>query len=164
MARSVRHKLTPGGLTAPFPHFDIKEDHPSWVANIMYIRFAQTRRDPLCRVAPGVFQASHRLPRFDRTDWRHHEISRLYGWFNEHLEVPDRLAARVGRHGPRYGVCWFDDGARDHISEARYLAWLLSEIGIPIEELRSPRPGVPIWQDAHQVVVIPERGAQVTIH
>lgn len=130
----------------------------------MYIRFAQTRRDPVCRVAPGLFHAFHRLPPFDREDWRHQEINRLYGWFNRNLEVPERLAARVGRHGERRGVCWFDADARDHVSEARYLAWLLSDIGIPIEELRSPRPGVAIWEDLHQVVVIPEPGAPIRVH
>lgn len=130
----------------------------------MYIRFAQTRRDPVCRVAPGLFHALHRLPRFDADDWRHHEIRRLYGWFNRNLAVPGRLAARVGRHGDRRGVCWFNDAASGHVSEARYLAWLLSDIGIPIQELRSPRPGVPLWEDAHQIVVIPERHAPATQH
>lgn len=130
----------------------------------MYIRFAQTRRDPVCRVAPGLFHAARRLPAFDADDWRHHEIRRLYGWFNRALAVPDRLDARMGRHRTRRGVCWFADAADLHVSEARYLAWLLSDIGIPIEELRSPRPGVPIYADAHQIVVIPERLAAVTLH
>ncbi len=128
----------------------------------MYIRFAQTRRDPVCRVAPGLFHA--RLPRFDREDWRHHEISRLHGWFNRNLDVPDQLAARMSRFGPRRGVCWFVGDASEHVSNARYLAWLLSEIGVPIDELRSSRPGVRIWEDPHQIVVIPERDAPVTIH
>ncbi|MEM6385708.1 MAG: hypothetical protein AAF718_05675 [Pseudomonadota bacterium] len=130
----------------------------------MYIRFAQTRRDSACRVAPGLFQASHRLPPFDVTDWRHHEIRRLYGWFNGNLAVPDRLSAKVGRHGARRGVCWIADDAARMVSEARYLAWLLEDIGIPINELRSHRPGVPIFADTHQIVVIPEANAPVTLH
>lgn len=130
----------------------------------MYIRFAQTRRDPVCRVAPGLFHAFHSLPRFDREDWRHHEIRRLNVWFNHNLDRPDRLAARVSRFAPRRGVCWFSDAAGEHVSNARYLAWLLSDVGIPIEELRSPRPGTLIWEDPHQIVVIPEPRAPVTIH
>ncbi len=130
----------------------------------MFIRFAQTRRDPVCRVAPGVFQAFHRLPPFDRDDWRHHEVRRLYDWFNSNLDMPGRLFIRAGRHGPRHGVCWFTDAAHEHVSEARYLAWLLNDIGVPIDELRSPRPGVPIYRDAHQIVVVPERDAAITLH
>ncbi len=130
----------------------------------MYIRFAQTRRDPVCRVAPGLFHAFHRLPPFDASDWRHQEIRRVYGWFNRNLDVPHRLAAKVGRHGARRGVYWFADEAGEHVSEARYLAWLLSDVGVPIDEWRSPRPGVRIWEDPHQVVVIPEPGAPMTIH
>ena len=130
----------------------------------MYIRFAQTRRDPVCRVAPGLFHAFHQLPRFGRDDWRHHEIRRLYGWFNDRLRVPDRLSMRVGRHGDRRGVCWFTDTADGHVTEARYLAWLLNDIGVPIDELRSHHPGVPIYRDDHQIVVIPERNASITVH
>ena len=130
----------------------------------MYIRFAQTERDPAIRAAPGVFQAAHHLPAFDRHDWRHHEIRRLYRWFNERLDVPDRLSCRMSRYGPRHGICWFRDEAGAFVNEARYLAWLLSDVGVPVRELRSPCPGVEIWRDAAQVVVVPDRNAPITLH
>ena len=158
--------LRPTRVLARFAcfRFNPKGSAPSARSFFMYIRFAQDRRDPVCRVAPGLFHAFHRLPPFDREDWRHHEINRLYRWFNRNLDVPERLSARVGRFAPRRGVCWFADEAGEHVSNARYLAWLLSDIGVPIEELRSPRPGALSWEDPHQVVVIPERHAPVTIH
>ena len=130
----------------------------------MYIRFAQLRRDPVARVAPGLFHAFHRLPPFDGSDWRHREIRDRYAWFNQNLDRPDRLCMPVGKKALRRGVCWFRDGASDHVSEARYLAWLLSDIGIPIRELRSDRPGTLIFGDDIQIVVVPERGAPVSVH
>ena len=130
----------------------------------MYIRFAQFQRDPIDRVAPGLFQAFHHLPAFDPDDWRHHEIRRLSRWFNDTLEVPDTLSRRMSRYGPRRGVCWFRDDARAFIEEARYLAWMLTDIGVPVRELRAIRPGVEIWRDAAQVVVVPDKTASVTLH
>ena len=130
----------------------------------MYIRFAQLARDPAIRAAPGVFQAARHLPRFDRDDWRHHEIRRLYRWFNRELEVPAALSRRMSRYGERRGICWFRDDAGRYINEARYLAWLLSDVGIPVREMRSPGPGVEIWRDDAQVVVVPEPLARITYH
>ena len=127
----------------------------------MFIRFAQLQRDPDARVAPGLFQALNHLPATEGPDWRRSEIARTYDWFTENLDRPDVLAARFSRYGPRRGVCWFHDTATDHIEQARYLAWLLTDIGLPIRELRAHAPGQTIWQDAAQAVIIPEPGARV---
>ena len=104
------------------------------------------------------------MPAFDRDDWRHHEIRRLSRWFNDRLDVPDTLSRRMSRYGPRRGDCWFRDEASEFIAEARYLAWLLSDLGVPVHELRAARPGVEIWRDAAQVVVVPDKNARVTRH
>ncbi len=128
----------------------------------MYIRFAHPRRDPHCRAGLGLFQTDD-LPRHDPSDWRHREIVRLYRWFNKELEVPDCLSRRVGRQGRRQGICWFRDAAGAHVSQARYMAWLMRDIGVPMEELRSPRPGVTIYADPHQIVAIPDRFAPVRV-
>ena len=130
----------------------------------MYIRFAQLERAPGPRVAPGLFHAFHRLPPHDPGDWRHREISRVYAWFNDRLACPDVLSARMSRFGHRRGVGWFRDEARAHVSEARYLAWLMGEVGVPIRELRASNPGVLIWEDAEQIVAVPEPRADVTVH
>jgi hypothetical protein len=130
----------------------------------MYIRFAQLQRDPVSRVSPGLFHALHRLPPFDGSDWRHLQIRDRYDWFNRHLDCPGQLALPVGKHAVRRGVCWFRDDATDHVSEARYLAWLLGDIGIPIRELRAERPGTLIWGDDHQIVAVPERNARIVVH
>lgn len=129
----------------------------------MYIRFAQEARDPVCRVAPGLFHACHRLPPYDGGDWRHRELSRVIHWFGDRLDTPDMLSLPAGRFGPRRGVCWFRDEAAEHVSQARYMAWLMGEIGVPLRELRAHRPGTEIWRDDFQVVVVPERGATIRV-
>ena len=130
----------------------------------MFIRFAQFERAPDVRVAPGIFHALDRLPPHDGSDWRHREIRRVYDGFNATLARPETLSARISRHGLRRGVCWFRDTAQTHVTEARYLAWLLTDLGVAIRELRSAAPGRLIWADRDQIVVVPEPGATVSLH
>ncbi len=128
----------------------------------MYIRFVTPYWSDDCRSHVGFFRAVRDVyRRHSPDDWRVGELGRQYDWFNERLAVPDRLARKVGRHGLRPGVCWFRDRAAEHVSRARYACWLIEDMGLPIRELRSDRPGTRIWEDAHQIVAIPERDRQV---
>ena len=102
----------------------------------MFIRFAQIDPDPECRLA---------------------EIGRVRDWFADNLEKPDFLEKRIGRQGVRQGLCWFDETAGEHIEQARYLAWLLTDLGLPVEEIRSERPGLLLYDDGVQVVAVPDR-------
>lgn len=131
----------------------------------MYIRFVWPVRHDVCRTHPGFFFASAyaRYPR-DARDWRVRELQAEIAWFGEHLAVPGRLRIPAGRHGPRWGVCWFRDDAAEHVSRARYVAWLLTDLGVPIEEWRSPRPGTRVWEDRHQIVALPEREPVIRVH
>ena len=102
----------------------------------MFIRFAQIDPDPECRLA---------------------EIGRVRDWFADNLEKPDFLEKRIGRQGVRQGLCWFDETAGEHIEQARYLAWLLTDLGLPVEGIRSERPGLLLYDDGVQVVAVPDR-------
>ena len=123
----------------------------------MFIRFTLCTFDPSLRAQPGIFQAAGLLPYLADNDWRGAEIERAYAWFNRHLAVPDALSRAIGRQGLREGVCWFRDEATQCIDQARYLAWLIEEAGLPTQELRSARPGIEIWRDTAQVVAVPDR-------
>ncbi len=124
----------------------------------MYVRFIREEFLAEARCHAGFFDAAYDAW-YDRgdTDWRHVELRRELDWFNARLDTPDRFRQKIGRGRPRPGVCWFRDSATDHVSRARYVAYLLGELGRPIAELRSPGPGTVIWQDAHQIVAIPQR-------
>ncbi|MEM7642208.1 MAG: hypothetical protein AAF366_06730 [Pseudomonadota bacterium] len=120
----------------------------------MYIRFVCARRSIRARAEVGLFGPAYDLLWGAGPDgWIKDEIRRSTDWFNRHLGFPRNLS-RCGRDG----ICWFRSTAARHVSEARYLAWLLEEAGAPIRELRMERPGTVIWSDPHQVVALPERG------
>ena len=123
----------------------------------MYIRFTTLRRDEAARTACGVFQAALDVW-YERPDlsgcWQVREIRRELNWFNTHLNAPERMWYRPDNRAGRSGVCWFKPTATIHVRRARYMAWLLSDLGIATEELKSLRPGQIIWQDRHQLVSI----------
>lgn len=127
----------------------------------MYIRFISYSRDAAARTMTGIFQTGLDAW-YDRPDlvglWQLSEIHREFDWFNEHLDIPDRLWYRPYRRGERSGVCWFKSTASEHISRARYLAWLLADIGIATRVLRARRLHNILWQDQHQIVAIAEGG------
>ncbi len=127
----------------------------------MFIRFVAPDRDIRARTERGLFGPAYETRRrFTPRDapWQVHEIHRLLIWFDRHLDAPDRFTVQQGRtKGQRNGVCWFRDSADRHVSQARYLGFLLGEMGVPIREHRAAHPGTVLWEDAQQVVALPER-------
>ncbi len=124
----------------------------------MYIRFESTVRDAEARCNQGVFCAALDVW-YDRPDlhalWQVHEMRRVLDWFNIHLNPPMRTQYRPDRKARISGVCWFRATACRPVSQGRYLAWLLNDIGLPISERRATDPGRVLWSDAHQVVASP---------
>lgn len=119
----------------------------------MYLRFVTADVDPYSRAETGIFRAPrHVLSDAATPAWISNELDREYDWFNEHLPVPDTLWKRIGRRGMVYGVCWFRAEARECVSRARYISWLLCEAGLPVREIRTSRPGEVLCRDDYQVV------------
>jgi len=125
----------------------------------MYIRFISPTWAAEARTHAGFFAMTYNA-RYDRRTplWMREELGRELQWFNAHLGIPARLSKETGR-GRRNGVCWFRDGASQHISHARYICWILRELGRTTTELRTRRPGTLIWSDDNQVVALAERVA-----
>ncbi len=121
----------------------------------MYIRFESTLPDTDARCCSGVFTAAFDIW-YDRTDltslWQVQEMRRVLDWFNEHLKKPEHFYYRPNRKAEISGICWFHASAHSHVSQARYLAWLLNDIGQPIVTRTASAPGRVLWQDNHQVV------------
>lgn len=125
----------------------------------MYIRFVVSEWDTWARAEVGFFGTAYDIKYQEQpTDaWIRDQVTRELDWFKENLPVPDRLNRRAGRFGRVHGVCWFDPAAAEAISRARYVAWLLTEAGRPVLELRRRKPGEIIWRDPMQVVAKPPR-------
>ena len=125
----------------------------------MYIRFVSPHRDRVARVETGIFGAAYEVDytpwRFADQPWHVAALRRELDWFARALKAPDRLHLRPGRKGFRSGFCWFRPEAQDHIAHARHMAWVLGELGRPIAEIRSRKPGTILWQDRYQIVALP---------
>lgn len=120
----------------------------------MYLRFISGVKDTDSGLYTGIFgPAIDRL--YDDKDmprWLWREMRRTVDWFNNNLDAPARLYGRRRKGRNISGVCWFRATATDHIRHARYLAWLVSEAGDPIREIRCRKPGEIIWRDEYQIV------------
>ena len=121
----------------------------------MYLRFESLYRDDQARCQTGFFWAGY-VARHERPDlqdcWQLAELTRINAWFARHLDAPDKVVFRGGPRSRVNGVCRFRCDARRHIRQARYMAWLLTDIGFFIAERRSAVPGRIVWQDRYQVV------------
>ncbi|MBD3679189.1 MAG: hypothetical protein HUJ27_12425 [Rhodobacteraceae bacterium] len=128
-----------------------RREHP------MYLRFTTFANDEDSRTSLGIFQAAADIW-YDRPElshlWQVAELRRELDWFNEHLERPDRRWYRPYKRAERSGVCWFKPDATTHIHRARYMAWLLADLGVATTVLRAASFDQVIWQDRHQVVAI----------
>lgn len=131
----------------------------------MFIRFVTPHRDAESRCRAGLFSIAYAASRSPRIgDWQRAELCRELDWFDNHLAAPGVLVTTTGHRQRRNGVCWFRDRAAEHVSRARYIAWLLSEHGALVEELRTERPGTTIWSDEHQIVAVAHRHAPHLAH
>ncbi|MCB2128457.1 MAG: hypothetical protein KDE03_05115 [Rhodobacteraceae bacterium] len=131
----------------------------------MFVRFIAPHWDAESRCRAGLFTIAYRASRSScLPEWQRAELRRELDWFGAHLAVPAVLVITTGHRQCRNGVCWFRDRAAEHVSRARYVAWILSGNGAPIDELRSDRPGTLIWSDAHQIVALSHRNAPRWAH
>lgn len=120
----------------------------------MYIRFEGTSYDDWSRGCCGVFQTAGALDKTTLHSWHMAEIRRECDWFNDNLTFPRRLFYRPNRKAEISGLCWFRATADEYVSRARYLAWLLNDLGVFVEERKSLTPGRVLWQDDHQIVAV----------
>ena len=122
----------------------------------MYLRFILPGHRARCGTSVGFFQLSYRLRDSERVPSHlRRELAREMRWFASHLDVPDRFYLTFRKGRDRDGYCWFRPGARECIDHARYTAWLMSEAGQPVWEVRTADPGTVLWRDDQQVVALP---------
>lgn len=124
----------------------------------MFVRFVILDKDEDSHCAAGVFQAAYRLRdegRLDRGVAR--QLQCLLDWFNGCLPIPERFSLSRGRQSHRGAICWFKDGAVEHLGKIRELTAILEHHGFPTRRLRTERPGYLVYEDLFQVVAVPFR-------
>lgn len=125
----------------------------------MFLQVVVPEWDRQTRAERGLFRAANAAARSAEgvPGWVRAELRCEFVWFNDRLPVPGRLGRRAGRHGPVWGVCWFQPEAREAINHARDVGWRLGELDYPVRDIRSARPGEIIWRDPMQIVTKPPR-------
>jgi hypothetical protein len=120
------------------------------------IRFVTQRRHPPYGYRTGIFQEAYRLWRLETLATAERaELRALLNWFNAHLERPQRLAASPRPHARNTAISWIRTSAALHVAQLRRLAALVYDASIPVDELRTDRPGYVVYRDAYQVVALP---------
>jgi hypothetical protein len=120
------------------------------------IRFVTARRHPPYGHRTGLFQVAYAMRREEVLDGAtQEELRGLLQWFGDHLARPERFTRSRYPRAQNTAVCWIRAEAQEHIRRLRRLAALLEAAGIPVEELRTGRPGYVVYRDAAQVVALP---------
>lgn len=124
-----------------------------------YVRFQSTERSPRGHF-PGIFALANGLAREGRLTEEQQRFWRAANdWYDAAYTDPSRVDPTVYDPGvnPR-AVAWFK-GTATHLLDRipGYLA-LLTAHGVPCERLESADPGRVVYEDEHQVVVVPHSG------
>jgi hypothetical protein len=132
----------------------------------MYLRFVVPHRDVRTRAERGFFATAYMVKwrSLEAPAWIRDEVTRELNWFDENLDAPRKLGRTAGRFGPVWGLCWFRPEAREAINRARYVGWLLTDVGHPVAGLKRDDPGEIIWQDDCQLVAKPPRDLPRMFH
>ncbi len=125
----------------------------------MYVRYVISQKNPKSDQPNGIFTALYDLE--SQGELAAHELiwfRELESWFNDHLARPERLAWSTRPNAPERTITWLKLSALDHVRRMRELASLLEHKDIPVQELRTDRPGYIVYEDEHQVAALPFSG------
>ena len=90
-------------------------------------------------------------------------FTEVEGWLNAHLERPTRLSSSKKPDAKKIAITWMQLSATEHVAKLRDLARILTEKGVPVEEVRTQKPGDVVYEDEHQVAAIPFRNLSMIL-
>lgn len=121
-----------------------------------YVRFVIPRNDNDSGRRQGLFQAV--------SDLEHEGIllpheqttyDEIYNWFRTNLKKPRKLTRSSKPHAKNVALSWFKDSAVEYIKQMHALAQILQAHGIPVEVIRTEKPGYVVYEDLHQITAEP---------
>ena len=83
--------------------------------------------------------------------WEQEILEELLDWFEAHLDEPEVLE----HEGFETAVCWFHQGAREHLDRVWEIVAVLENNGIHVEMITARNPGLIIFDDGIQVAAVP---------
>ncbi|HKV33226.1 MAG TPA: hypothetical protein VJP89_02785 [Pyrinomonadaceae bacterium] len=121
----------------------------------MFIRFVSGEIDEDSLVSTGIFLAAGDLL-YDPLlpDDEYYPLRELMDWFNEHLKGPYDYRLRTPRRARR-AICWFKPTAREHLSRAWQMAWILERNDVFIRTIKVERTGYVLYEDDAQILAEP---------
>ncbi|HEV7311108.1 hypothetical protein [Sphingopyxis sp.] len=122
----------------------------------MFIRFVIADLDADSGRRQGLFQAGEALVQSGRMNpFDQEHLEQTYRWFRLHLPVPTRFAVSRRPHAKAQALSWFRDSAIEHIDRIREYQRILDAYDIPVEMLRTTRPGYIVFEDEYQIAAYP---------
>jgi hypothetical protein len=122
----------------------------------MLIRFVIEKLDSDSGRRQGLFQAAKTLRESGRLSKHHEEaLEELRDWFNSNLERPERQAWSSKANAKAQALSWFKDTAAEHIGKMREFAAILEYYDLPVQMIKTERPGYILYEDEHQVAAYP---------
>ncbi|KRC19405.1 MULTISPECIES: hypothetical protein [unclassified Acidovorax] len=122
----------------------------------MFTRFVVHKNDDDSGRRQGLFQALADLESEGRLQGHHQDIyMELRDWFRHHLKQPSSFARAARPHAKKVALSWFKDSAVEHIRQMRRMSALLAEHDVPVDVLKTKRPGYIVYEDEHQVAAEP---------
>ncbi|MDQ0988152.1 hypothetical protein [Streptomyces sp. V2I9] len=122
----------------------------------MYVRFQSPERSP-CGHFPGIFALANGLAREGRLTEEQYRFWRAANdWYDAAYTDPSRVDPTV--YDPEVNpeaVAWFKLSATRLLDRVPGYLALLSAHGVACERLESADPGRVVYEDEHQVVVVP---------
>lgn len=120
----------------------------------MYIRFVVAAPHPYADAELEIYQGTRLIVWESQRRWLREEFRRAYDEAIADLAAPECVSWDGNADGRR-GLCWFraDNAAR--VATLRHLAWIISEMGLPVAEIGSRNPRRIIYRDPDQVVALP---------
>jgi hypothetical protein len=130
--------------------------HSGTMSSRDLIRFVTQDRHPPYGHRSGIFVAAYALEEGNTLIASEQEALRLLlAWFDDNLARPTRLAASRHPRAQETAISWVRASAHEYVTRLRRLAGVVEAAGIPVEELRTTRPGYVLYEDAHQIVALP---------
>ncbi len=127
----------------------------------MYLRFVVHDIHEDSQRELRVFQAVYNLRKRDELyPHEEEEVARISKWFDKNLQEPTKFTASKP---PFYrkqskAICWFKDGAHEHLAQIRSFIAILENHGVSVRTLKTERVGYVVYEDKYQIVAEPFAG------
>lgn len=121
--------------------------------NFMYLRFRTSFIDDEEESRHGVFQAAYFLLHSnDMYLYDRQRLEELWDWFRRNLSSPGLYKQRGHT---KHIICWFKPTANEHLGRMHEMIGILELYDIHVSQVKNCRPGYVVYEDDHQVAVMP---------